>query len=365
MFSRTGVPQPTQQFQRPLPQQSGISAYAGHIKPDHSQGGIGNLTRTDGQSKETIDEAENERTRLENRERKKRWREANEDRNKDNDLRCRVNKRAHKLFGKDPSKVKELWIEEEFNKRKSKRQEKEGKGPDGNLLTEGIELFSFNHWEINSYLMACFNEFTSHPSAGALGNNTDLVSMLQTLRTDPGSVEALFVGDSIAETYVDNSQDMQGVLNTAAGSNQHQPSSDDDEEEDENIFKQELPVTNGVDPPSFGEHLAMQGLQSSGREALGTALQTSDPPERSFSSISNGTEFQSQHRSCGLVSAFDPQVALTFSDQLLRFVYSQSTTRPRLANSGPVPATARPETERPPSNGNTSTIKQEGDMIEL
>ncbi|KAI9239317.1 MAG: hypothetical protein BYD32DRAFT_232735 [Podila humilis] len=41
--------------------------------------------------------------RTENRERKKRWREANEDRNKDNDLRCRVSKRANKLHGKEPS----------------------------------------------------------------------------------------------------------------------------------------------------------------------------------------------------------------------------------------------------------------------
>ncbi|KAI7830383.1 hypothetical protein BC939DRAFT_489769 [Gamsiella multidivaricata] len=39
-----------------------------------------------------------QRVRNENRERKKRWREQNEERNKDNDLRCRVHKRANKLF---------------------------------------------------------------------------------------------------------------------------------------------------------------------------------------------------------------------------------------------------------------------------
>ncbi|KAG0320323.1 hypothetical protein BGZ99_004567 [Dissophora globulifera] len=70
-------------------------------------------------------EALNEKVRTENRERKKRWREHNEDRNKDNDLRCRVNKRANKLFGKLESEHKTRWIEEEFGKRQFKRKDKE------------------------------------------------------------------------------------------------------------------------------------------------------------------------------------------------------------------------------------------------
>ena len=74
------------------------------------------------------DDAESaERVRLENRQRKKKWREANEDRNKDNDLRCRVTKRANKLFGNDLSERKGAWIECEFKRRQSKRQEKEKK----------------------------------------------------------------------------------------------------------------------------------------------------------------------------------------------------------------------------------------------
>ncbi|KAF9974093.1 hypothetical protein BGZ73_002623 [Actinomortierella ambigua] len=68
-----------------------------------------------------------QKVRTENRERKKRWREQNEDRNKDNDLRCRVNKRANKLFGKGESEHKQRWIEEEFTKRQLKRKEKERK----------------------------------------------------------------------------------------------------------------------------------------------------------------------------------------------------------------------------------------------
>ncbi|CAO3665742.1 unnamed protein product [Umbelopsis ramanniana] len=66
-----------------------------------------------------------EKVRAENRERKKRWREQNEDRNKDNDLRCRVNKRAIRLFGTGDSEHKRTWIEREFVKRQAKRKDKE------------------------------------------------------------------------------------------------------------------------------------------------------------------------------------------------------------------------------------------------
>ncbi|KAJ2849525.1 hypothetical protein IWW36_002563 [Coemansia brasiliensis] len=66
-----------------------------------------------------------EKMRQENRERKKRWRELNEERNKDNDLRCRVNKRANQLYGAQASEAKEKWIGEEFERRQQKRREKE------------------------------------------------------------------------------------------------------------------------------------------------------------------------------------------------------------------------------------------------
>lgn len=44
---------------------------------------------------------------------------------KDNDLRCRVNKRANKLYGASESEEKQQWIKEEFEKRRMKRMEKE------------------------------------------------------------------------------------------------------------------------------------------------------------------------------------------------------------------------------------------------
>ncbi|CAN6655905.1 hypothetical protein TRVA0_028S01376 [Trichomonascus vanleenenianus] len=68
---------------------------------------------------------ERERIRMENRERKKRWRTFNADRNKDNDLRVRVHKRAHKLFGTEPSEKKTEWIEAEIKKRRARRIQKE------------------------------------------------------------------------------------------------------------------------------------------------------------------------------------------------------------------------------------------------
>ncbi|KAJ1720628.1 hypothetical protein LPJ53_004757 [Coemansia erecta] len=68
-----------------------------------------------------------DKMRLENRERKKRWREVNGERNKDNDLRCRVNKRANQLYGLHASEAKERWIGEEFERRQQRRREKEGR----------------------------------------------------------------------------------------------------------------------------------------------------------------------------------------------------------------------------------------------
>ncbi|KAI8876060.1 hypothetical protein K501DRAFT_338320 [Backusella circina FSU 941] len=69
--------------------------------------------------------AKKESIRASNRERKKKWRIHNEERNKDNDLRCRVNKRANKLFGLAESANKAAWVQDEFEKRRQKRMDKE------------------------------------------------------------------------------------------------------------------------------------------------------------------------------------------------------------------------------------------------
>lgn len=68
-----------------------------------------------------------ERIRIENRERKKKWREENAERNKDNDLRSRVIKRANNMFGDAATPEKKAWVEEEFNRRREKRLAKKKK----------------------------------------------------------------------------------------------------------------------------------------------------------------------------------------------------------------------------------------------
>ncbi|CUM64072.1 uncharacterized protein PRCAT00001661001 [Priceomyces carsonii] len=68
-----------------------------------------------------------EKIRQINRARKKRWRVVNAERNKDNDLRSRVLKRAALIFGENDSSEKNLWVEEEYNIRKGRRMAKEKK----------------------------------------------------------------------------------------------------------------------------------------------------------------------------------------------------------------------------------------------
>ncbi|PRT55887.1 hypothetical protein B9G98_03507 [Wickerhamiella sorbophila] len=68
------------------------------------------------------------RIREDNRNRKKRWRDSNADRNRDNDLRGRITRRAHVIFGPVDSKQKLDWIEEEYLKRRERRMLREGTG---------------------------------------------------------------------------------------------------------------------------------------------------------------------------------------------------------------------------------------------
>ena len=69
-----------------------------------------------------------ERVRIENRERKKKWRQENTERNKDNDLRSRVIKRANSMFGSGTLPERMAWIEEEFTRRREKRISRQKQG---------------------------------------------------------------------------------------------------------------------------------------------------------------------------------------------------------------------------------------------
>lgn len=83
--------------------------------------------RTAGKIKPKEFEDAKEMVRLENRARKKKWREENAERNKDNDLRSRVWKKANQMFGDGDDTKKKDWIEVEFNKRREKRMSRLGK----------------------------------------------------------------------------------------------------------------------------------------------------------------------------------------------------------------------------------------------
>ncbi|KAJ1669392.1 hypothetical protein GGF38_002291, partial [Coemansia sp. RSA 25] len=105
-------PRPKDQQQQQQQQQQAQSQDAG-------------ISRFDDDSQQQQRQGVLDKMRLENRERKKRWREMNDERNKDNDLRCRVNKRANQLYGAHPSADKERWVGEEFERRQQRRRHKE------------------------------------------------------------------------------------------------------------------------------------------------------------------------------------------------------------------------------------------------
>ncbi|SAM03177.1 hypothetical protein [Absidia glauca] len=136
MAAAVGVSSPSSSTLQQVPHHPELSNHQGSLPPPPAP------------PRKDIDLAKRESIRTANRERKKKWRIHNEERSKsrrrqqplcwstthtfillsidkDNDLRCRVNKRASKLFGSEYSEGKRLWAEDEFRKRREKRQEKE------------------------------------------------------------------------------------------------------------------------------------------------------------------------------------------------------------------------------------------------
>ncbi|MCJ1387890.1 hypothetical protein MMC18_000733 [Xylographa bjoerkii] len=125
----------------------------------------GVYTRHSDADLEPLQVAERERLRGENRERKKRWRETNAERNKDNDLKCRINKRAKAKFGIASSAEKTAYIETEFNKRRNKRERKQraraieaGEFPSYVIGPElGDRIFSSQNPNLSSEVQAAGN----------------------------------------------------------------------------------------------------------------------------------------------------------------------------------------------------------------
>lgn len=125
-----------------------------------------------------------EKTRSENRERKKRWREQNEERNKDNDLRCRVNKKAKKLFGSEPSIEKTNWIEAEFTRRHTKRKEKERACLSQNQSSNASRANSQS-------LLPDLDLLATNSSANAVLQGSAINNALNALAKDPNLIHSL------------------------------------------------------------------------------------------------------------------------------------------------------------------------------
>ncbi|KAJ1676505.1 hypothetical protein EV182_008062, partial [Spiromyces aspiralis] len=65
------------------------------------------------------------KSKVEVSERMRRWRKENVEKNKLNDLRCRVYRQARNRFGKDPTPEREAWIQSEIFRRMEKRRMRE------------------------------------------------------------------------------------------------------------------------------------------------------------------------------------------------------------------------------------------------
>ena len=79
--------------------------------------------------------------RVDNRQRKAQWRATNAERNRDNDLRSRVNKIANKKFGPNASREKTAYVESEYQKRRTKRETRQ--------RTRAIENGGFPRFQVN------------------------------------------------------------------------------------------------------------------------------------------------------------------------------------------------------------------------
>jgi hypothetical protein len=126
--------------------------------------------------------ADKERIRIEARERKKRWRGNNTTRNKDNDLRARLQKRATNIYGPENSEEKTKWFENEFRIRREKRLTRQ-------LTADGIDKLGGDDGPDSVSQMDDLRA-----ALEALGRTTDMEGMseaVSTLVKDPNLMRSL------------------------------------------------------------------------------------------------------------------------------------------------------------------------------
>lgn len=129
-----------------------------------------------------------EKIRLDNRERKKKWRGNNSDRNKDNDLRARLHRRAAQIYGREDSEEKRAWFETEFQKRRERRLQRENSG-------ERFDIASFTRtFNINDPP----SQEDVQSAIGSLSQSGNLNKAVSNLVKDPQLLKSLsgFFSDS-------------------------------------------------------------------------------------------------------------------------------------------------------------------------
>ncbi len=182
------------------------------------------------EQKQDLDEME--KRKLENRERKKRWRVINIERNRDNDLRIRVTKKANIMYPAPEQEVeKQNWINAEFSRRKQKRllreqaQQRELLGLKSSSVTTShvqiIHSTSLKNKSISEILSN--DEFLKRISAvcNSIGIKIDVDGRKQTAPDKVVAVTALGIGiivSYIASTPTLSVSNLEVIINSVVNS---------------------------------------------------------------------------------------------------------------------------------------------------
>ncbi|KAF6012840.1 hypothetical protein HII12_002364 [Brettanomyces bruxellensis] len=182
------------------------------------------------EKKQDLDEME--KRKLENRERKKRWRVINIERNRDNDLRIRVTKKANSMYPAPEQEVeKQNWINAEFSRRKQKRllreqaQQRELLGlKSSSVTTSHVQIIPSTSLKNKSISEILSNdEFLKRISAvcNSIGIKIDVDGLKQTAPDKVVAVTALGIGilvSYIAGTPTLSVSNLEVIINSVVNS---------------------------------------------------------------------------------------------------------------------------------------------------
>lgn len=230
-----------------------------------------------------LTEEEKERIRIENRLRKKKWRGINSDRNKDNDLRARLHRRAVQKFGAGDSPEKAAWIDEEFQKRREKRLQRD-------MNTNKYQTFSHGH-----------GNTLNQPSSG---DDVDLSAALETLNESGhldlnSAVNSLVKDPSILKTMIDFLSD-----------NSIKPGQDSTSREPEQGSSSALTNSEKPSSASYAGHLAVYNTTSP-KPPPYLSAQTQESRKSSVASESNSHNHSNVEEDSRIKSlGFPPMIGL-------------------------------------------------------